>query len=72
MDDDDGVDSNVYDYKNYYVGNYLGMNGYLSSSDVNVGNEFVGDNDDFHRLSHEATTIKDSKKNDNDIKKRKN
>ena len=54
MDDDNSTSSNQSDYKIYYVGNDLDMDGYLSSTDTNIEDDFVGDIDDFERLSYDA------------------
>ena len=50
MDDDNSTSSNQSDYKIYYVGNNLDMDGYLSSTDTNIEDDFVGDIDDFDML----------------------
>ena len=54
MDDDNSTSSNQSDYKIYYVGNDLDMDGYLSSTDTNIEDDFVGDIDDFERLSYDV------------------
>ena len=59
MDDDNSTSSNQSDYKIYYVGNDLDMDGYLSSTDTNIEDDFVGDIDDFERLSYDAPTLRE-------------
>ena len=54
MDDDNSTSSNQSDYKIYYVGNDLDMDGYLSSTDTSIEDDFVGDIDYFERLSYDA------------------
>ena len=67
MDDDNSTSSNQSDYKIYYVGNDLDMDGYLSSTDTNIEDDFVGDIDDFERLSYDAPTLREWKNNNKDI-----
>ena len=59
MNDNDSVDSNHSNYKIHHVGNSLDIDGYLYSNDINVGYDFVGDNEDFDMLSKDAPTIAD-------------
>ena len=61
MDDNDSVDSNYSNYKTYYIRNDLDMNSLSYLSNVNIGNNFAGDNDNFNRLSHDILIINDSK-----------
>ena len=67
MDDDDDVDSNHSDYKTHCAGNDLDVDRCLCLNDVNEGDNFAGDNDNFDRLSRDILTIIDWKKSNNNM-----